>query len=77
MLAAVWAKKRRLWIIIFRPALWILRICIHAMMTGHCYLDLHDYETALKYYFRVEYTDPGNLKILRPIAFCYFALGQI
>jgi tetratricopeptide (TPR) repeat protein len=47
-----------------------------AIMTGHCYLDIHDYETALKYYFRVEYTDPGNLKILRPIAFCYFALGR-
>jgi len=46
------------------------------IMTGHCYLDLHDYETALKYYFRVEYNDPGNLKILRPIAFCYFALGR-
>jgi tetratricopeptide (TPR) repeat protein len=47
-----------------------------AIMTGHCYLDLRDYETALKYYFRVEYKDPGNLKILRPIAFCYFALGR-
>ncbi|MBK8883114.1 MAG: tetratricopeptide repeat protein [Bacteroidales bacterium] len=31
---------------------------------------------ALKYYFRIEYNDPGNLKILRPIAFCYFALGR-
>jgi len=30
----------------------------------------------LKYYFRVEYEEPGNLKILRPIAFCYFALGR-
>ncbi len=48
-----------------------------AIMTGHCYLDLRNYEEALKYYFRVEYNDPGNLKILRPIAFCYFALGQI
>jgi tetratricopeptide (TPR) repeat protein len=47
-----------------------------AIMTGHCYLDLHNYEEALKYYFRVEYTDPGNLKILRPIAFCYLALGR-
>ncbi len=33
-------------------------------------------KTALKYYFRVEYNDPGNIKILRPIAFCYFALGR-
>ena len=45
-------------------------------MTGHCYLDLHDYDEALKYYFRVEYKDPGNIKILRPIAFCYLALGR-
>ncbi|MCK7532491.1 MAG: hypothetical protein MZV63_16395 [Marinilabiliales bacterium] len=48
-----------------------------AIMTAHCYLDLKEYEKALKYYFRVEYNDPGNLKILRPIAYCYFALGQI
>jgi tetratricopeptide (TPR) repeat protein len=47
-----------------------------AIMAGHSYLDLRDYETALKYYFRVEYNDPGNLRILRPIAFCYFALGR-
>jgi tetratricopeptide (TPR) repeat protein len=45
-------------------------------MTAHCYLDLKDYENALKYYFRVEYNEPGNLKILRPIAYCYFALGR-
>jgi tetratricopeptide (TPR) repeat protein len=45
-------------------------------MTAHCYLDLKKYEQALKYYFRVEYEEPGNLKILRPIAFCYFALGR-
>jgi tetratricopeptide (TPR) repeat protein len=31
---------------------------------------------ALKHYFRIEYNDPGNIKILRPIAFCYFALGR-
>jgi tetratricopeptide (TPR) repeat protein len=24
----------------------------------------------------VEYNEPGNIKILRPIAFCYFALGR-
>jgi len=45
-------------------------------MTAHCYIDLKKYEEALKYYFRVEYQDPGNLKILRPIAFCFFALGR-
>jgi tetratricopeptide (TPR) repeat protein len=46
------------------------------MRTALCYLDLKDYEKALKYYFRVEYTEPGNLRILRPIAYCYFALGR-
>jgi tetratricopeptide (TPR) repeat protein len=47
-----------------------------ALITGHCYLDLKEYELALKQYFRIEYNDPGNIKILRPIAFCYFALGR-
>ncbi len=45
-------------------------------MIAHCYLDLKEYEKALKHYFRIEYDDPGNLKILRPIAYCYFALGR-
>lgn len=31
------------------------------IMTAHCYLDLKDYEAALKYYFRIEYNDPGIL----------------
>ena len=25
------------------------------IMVGHCYLDLKNYEEALKYYFRIEY----------------------
>jgi tetratricopeptide (TPR) repeat protein len=45
-------------------------------MIAHCHIDLKNYEEALKYYFRVEYQEPGNLKILRPIAYCYFALGR-
>jgi tetratricopeptide (TPR) repeat protein len=45
-------------------------------LTAHCFLDLKEYEQALKYYFKVEYKDPGNIKILRPIAYCYFALGK-
>ncbi len=50
---------------------------IHStVMIANCYLDLKDYDQALKYYFRAEYRDPGNLKILRPIAYCYFALGK-
>jgi tetratricopeptide (TPR) repeat protein len=46
-------------------------------MIAHCYLDLKEYESALKYYFRAEYKEPGNIKILRPIAWCYFALGRL
>ena len=47
-----------------------------AIVTGNCYLDLKEYDLALKQYFRIEYNDPGNIKILRPIAYCYFALGR-
>jgi tetratricopeptide (TPR) repeat protein len=46
-------------------------------MIAHSYLDLKDYDSALKYYFRAEYQEPGNIKILRPIAWCYFALGKL
>ena len=50
---------------------------LHAvLMAAHCYLDLHDYENALKSYFRVEYTNPGNTKVIRPIAWCYLAQGR-
>jgi len=31
-------------------------------MIAHCYIDLKNYEQALKYYFRVEYKEPGNLR---------------
>ncbi len=48
-----------------------------ALVTGHCYLDLGDYEKALKHYFRVAYNDPENVKVLRPIAWCYFATGKL
>ena len=40
-------------------------------MTAHCYLDTGNYEKALKHYFRIEYENPGNVKVLRPIAWCY------
>ncbi len=46
------------------------------LMTAHCYLDLHDYESAIKNYFRIEYSDPGNNKVIRPIAWCYLATGR-
>jgi len=51
---------------------------LHAvLMAAHCYLDLHDYENALRSYFRVEYTNPGNTRIIRPIAWCYLAQGRL
>ncbi|MBM3419882.1 MAG: tetratricopeptide repeat protein [Bacteroidetes bacterium] len=46
------------------------------LMIAHTYLDLKEYEPALKHYFKIEYDQPGNIKILRPIAWCYLALGK-
>jgi tetratricopeptide (TPR) repeat protein len=46
------------------------------VMIGHCHLDLHDFDAALKYYFKVEYNDPDNIRILKPIAWCYFVQGK-
>lgn len=37
---------------------------------------MEDFETALKYYFKVEYQDTSNKKIYRPIAWCSFATGK-
>ncbi len=44
---------------------------------GHTSLDLKQYETALKYYFKVEYLAPENYKVHRPIAWCCFVLGRL
>ena len=46
-------------------------------LIGFCHLKLGDYQTALKHYFKIEYLNPGNQHILRPIAWCYFALGEL
>ena len=40
-------------------------------------MKLGDYATALKHYFKIEYLNPGNPHILRPIAWCYFADGEL
>ncbi len=37
---------------------------------------LEEYEEALKYYFKVEYLNPSNEKIQRPIAWISFVLGK-
>jgi len=46
-------------------------------MLGNCYLDMHQFETALDHYFRVEILSAENKKILRPIAWCCFVLGKL
>ncbi len=46
-------------------------------LIGYCHLKLGNYQTALKHYFKIEYLNPGNNHILRPIAWCYFALGEL
>jgi tetratricopeptide (TPR) repeat protein len=43
---------------------------------GHSYLDLKEYEKALNYYFKVEFLASENKKVLRPIAWCTFVLGN-
>ncbi|MCF6183890.1 MAG: hypothetical protein L3J56_04540 [Bacteroidales bacterium] len=43
---------------------------------GHCYLALEDYENALKKYFKVEYYDPDNKSVMRPLAWCSFVTGK-
>ena len=40
-------------------------------------MKLGDYATALKHYFKIEYLNPGNPHILRPISWSYFALGEL
>jgi len=46
------------------------------LMIAHCHLDMEDYDNALKNYFKIEYSNPGNNKILRPISWCYLATGR-
>jgi tetratricopeptide (TPR) repeat protein len=46
-------------------------------MLGNCYLDLHQFETALEHYFKAEILSPENKKVLRPIAWCCFVLGKL
>jgi tetratricopeptide (TPR) repeat protein len=50
---------------------------LHAvLMAAHCYLDIHDFDNAMKSYFRIEYSDPQNNKVIRPIAWCYLVTGR-
>jgi tetratricopeptide (TPR) repeat protein len=43
---------------------------------GHSYLDLKEYAKALEYYYKVEFLAEENKKVLRPIAWCLFVLGN-
>ncbi|MBK6281665.1 MAG: CDC27 family protein [Draconibacterium sp.] len=43
---------------------------------GHCYLELEQFEEALKCYFKVEYLAPGNKKVWRPLGWCSFVTGK-
>ncbi|MDR2810738.1 MAG: tetratricopeptide repeat protein [Tannerellaceae bacterium] len=43
---------------------------------GHCYLELKDYNEALKYYFKADYLDTKTHKAWRPIAWCSFLTGR-
>ena len=44
---------------------------------AQCHIQKHDYESALHIYSRLRFYDPSNLKVLRPIAYCMFILGQL
>jgi len=44
---------------------------------GQCYLNLKDFEQALQIYSKVSFYSAGNLKALRPIAYCQFILGKL
>ncbi len=44
---------------------------------GHNYFENEKYEQALKHYFKIEYMDPDNSRILRPIAWCSFVMGKM
>jgi tetratricopeptide (TPR) repeat protein len=44
---------------------------------GQCCLKLKEYDNAIKHYTRIRYYSPGNLKALRPIAYCRFIQGNL
>ena len=44
---------------------------------GQCYLNLKDFEQALQVYSKVGFYSSGNLKALRPIAYCQFVTGKL
>lgn len=44
---------------------------------AQCYLNLKDYENASKIYARLLFYSPGNLKYLRPSAYCDFVSGKL
>jgi tetratricopeptide (TPR) repeat protein len=45
--------------------------------SAQCYLNLRDYEKALQIYSRLLFYSSGNLKYLRPAAYCQFVTGKL
>lgn len=44
---------------------------------AQCYMNLKDFEQALQYYSKLIFFKPGNMKLLRPIAYCHFLMGKL
>ena len=64
------------WDIILKQKNWNLITfrCRHTWVI--LYMEMGDFEKALKYYFKVEYLQPANHKVYRPISWCSFMLGK-
>jgi len=44
---------------------------------ANCLLETENYDDALKLYFKADYFDDGNIKVLRPLAWTLFILGRL
>jgi tetratricopeptide (TPR) repeat protein len=44
---------------------------------AHCYVNLKEFETAIRHYSKVIFYQPDNLKVMRPVAYCYFVTGNL
>jgi tetratricopeptide (TPR) repeat protein len=44
---------------------------------AQCHIQNHEYEAALQIYTRLRFFMPDNLRVLRPIAYCMFVMGQL
>ncbi|MCX6723231.1 MAG: tetratricopeptide repeat protein, partial [Candidatus Staskawiczbacteria bacterium] len=44
---------------------------------AQCYLNLKDFDKAIQHFAKVSFYQPENLKVMRPIAYCYFVMGNL